>query len=429
MIRIIQKLCPDLRSAGYIVIPVLAFLARFLMGLARLDEPLNDPDQYLPFATSLWSGKGFVYNGLPTAYRPPLFPLILAPLVGLLGTGIRFKMGLYLLHALMGAATTWLVMRIVQNGRQRDATQYGIKTCAILTGGVLTAFDPLLLAQAALPMTETLAALLVTLGLHGLVYGRNTWSGLAFGLAALSRPSLLACVGLILICRFWPISRLDFKRQVRDSLQIGVVVVLVLTPWAVRNCLIFGEPVWTTTHGGYTFALANNPVYYDEVLFGPPGAVWTGPRQQAWMDSVGPMTAGMTEPEANRFLEQQTWAFVRSQPRAFLASCIDRQWRLWAVAPSGQVYGLKVRLATALWTVPFWLAVAAGLWSRESWAWPERAAIAASAGLAVVHLLYWTDIRMRAPIVPALAVVASGGVAAAVAKKVQAWSPKPSKSA
>lgn len=429
MIKQILKSRLDLRSTGFLLLPFLAFLTRFLMGLAKCDEPLSDPDQYLPFARSLWSGKGFVYNGLLTAYRPPLLPVILVPLVGLLGEDKGFRLALFLLQACMGGATTWLVMKIVEKCQQNDATQSLVETCAILAGGVLTAFDPLLLAQAVLPMTETLAACLLTLGLYQLVNRRNLRSGLVFGLASLSRPSLLACVGLILVSRFWPISRHTLRRQVVDCMQVGVAVLLVLSPWAVRNWMIFGEAVWTTTHGGYTFALANNPVYYEEVLFGPPGAVWTGPRQQAWMDSVGPMTAGMTEPEANRYLERQTWAFIRSQPRAFLAACADRQWRLWAVAPSGRVYGLKIRLATALWTAPFWLAVAVGLRAKSSWAWPNRAAIAAVAGLASVHLLYWTDIRMRAPIVPALAVVAAAGVSAAFGKKVGGRSPKPAESA
>ena len=30
-------------------------------------------------------------------------------------------------------------------------------------------------------------------------------------------------------------------------------------------------------------------------------------------------------------------------------------------------------------------------------------------GLTVVHAFYWTDLRMRAPIVPALALIAAGG--------------------
>ena len=45
---------------------------------------------------------------------------------------------------------------------------------------------------------------------------------------------------------------------------LALTIVLVLSPWMIRNLLVFGEPVWTTTHGGYTLALANNPVYYRE---------------------------------------------------------------------------------------------------------------------------------------------------------------------
>ena len=50
-------------------------------------------------------------------------------------------------------------------------------------------------------------------------------------------------------------------RLMRGGL-LAVTLVLVLSPWMIRNLLVFGEPVWTTTHGGYTLALANNPVYY-----------------------------------------------------------------------------------------------------------------------------------------------------------------------
>ena len=71
--------------------------------------------------------------------------------------------------------------------------------------------------------------------------------------------------------------------------------------------MVIGEPIWTTTHGGYTLALANNPVYYDDVLHGPPGRVWTGHDQWLWWDSVNRETAGMTEPQADRYLKQKVW--------------------------------------------------------------------------------------------------------------------------
>ena len=77
------------------------------------------------------------------------------------------------------------------------------------------------------------------------------------------------------------------------------------------------------------------------------------------------------------------------------------------MAPSESVYRIGFRLATACWTIPFWLALIVALWQRESWHWPRVAAIAMIAGLSAVHALYWTDLRMRAPIVPALALLAA----------------------
>src|SRR5205823_6088481 len=112
------------------------------------------------------------------------------------------------------------------------------------------------------------------------------------------------------------------QRLVRGGL-LALSLGLVLLPWMIRNLWVFGEPVGTTTHGGYTLALANNPVYYREVLNGPPGRVWTG----------------------------------------------YDQWLWW---------------------------------------WPRIAAPMMGVGLTLVHAVFWTDLRMRAPMVPAIALVAAG---------------------
>ncbi len=49
---------------------------------------------------------------------------------------------------------------------------------------------------------------------------------------------------------------------------------------------LFGEPVWTTTHGGHTLALANNPVYYAEVVNGPAGSGLERPEPAALVRQV-----------------------------------------------------------------------------------------------------------------------------------------------
>jgi hypothetical protein len=63
---------------------------------------------------------------------------------------------------------------------------------------------------------------------------------------------------------------------------------------------------------------------------------------------------------------------------------------------------------TVAWTIPFWIAMLLGLVQAELWRWPRIAAPLVVAGLTLVHSVFWTDLRMRAPIVPAIALIAAG---------------------
>ena len=145
----------------------------------------------------------------------------------------------------------------------------------------------------------------------------------------------------------------------------GLTLILVLSPWAIRNALIFGEPVWTTTHGGYTLALANNEVYYRDVLNGPPGSVWMGHDQWLWWDSVNRETSGMSEPQADRFLKNRVIELAFAQPYAFLRAGLQRLGRFWSLAPALSPSTLLVRWATAAWTLPLWIALGLGLARRS----------------------------------------------------------------
>lgn len=391
-------------SRAVLLIVALAFFLRFAFGLSQLAKPLDtlDQDRYLPFAKSLWAGQGFSFNGRPTAYRPPLYPLVLAPLVGTLGEGTAFRLGLIVLQSGMGAATAWLASQIAM---KMATSSNRAESCGILAG-ILTAADPVLLSQASLPMTETLAAFLLTLSLYFISREDTVPAGLSFGLASLSRPSILACFAIVIVALIY-CHRNNLRRSFKYALLLSACTFLVILPWGIRNYFAIGWPVFTTTHGGYTFALANNDVYYEEVLNGPPGAIWSGARQQSWFDSIGPSVKGLSEHEMDETLKARTWAFVRQNPQDFVRATIDRQRRFWAVSPSSQVYGRFVRYSSTVWTLPFWLLVVCGLFRPVCRTWPGLSVVGAIAGLASVHLIYWTDIRMRAPIVPALAIVAS----------------------
>lgn len=388
---------------GLVAVLLLAGLARLAVMAPRINRPADDPDNYLPLAHGLARGDGFQIQGRPTAYRPPLYPIVLAPLVG---TGDRrFNLPVAGLHLALGLLTVALTALA--------ARRLGFGPGRALIAATLVALDPVLVVQSRSVMTETLAAFLLAAALAALADGRERGAalgGLAFGLAALCRPSTLPAAGLSALAALVAPPGSIGPRLRRASLLVTLTTVPLL-PWALRNRWVLGEAVWTTTHGGYTLALANNPIYYDEVVDGPPGAVWQGPGQRAWFEWANRAADRMPEPQADRTLRDAALRVIAERPATFCRASIARLGRFWALAPSSAVYPRPLRLLTALWTGPFWIALVAGLARRASWRWPAVAAVMIVLALSLVHALFWTDLRMRAPIVPALALIAAGAVA------------------
>jgi 4-amino-4-deoxy-L-arabinose transferase-like glycosyltransferase len=379
-----------------IVLGVLVRAAVMLRGPGGFD----DPDNYLPLARSVVTGDGFSWNGRPTAYRPPLYPLLLAPSIAILGN--QFVWGIAFLHLGLGAGTIWLTAVAAKGS--------GLSPARSKLAAIVVACDPVLVWQARSVMTETptaffLAAALAALACRGWL--GPVVGGLGLGLASLCRPSMLAGAGLTVVAAFLAKPGDRRQRLLRGGL-LALTVPLVLSPWMIRNVMVFREPVWTTTHGGYTLALANNPVYYDDVLNGPPGRVWTGHDQWLWWNSVNRATTGMGELRADRYMRSTVWQIVRDRPGDFGRSVLARLGHFWSAAPSASVYSRGVRWVTMAWTLPLWLAVVLALPRRDLWYWPRIVAPLSALGLTLVHGFFWTDLRMRAPIVPAIALVAAG---------------------
>jgi hypothetical protein len=374
---------------------LIARLAVMSAGSGRFD----DVDNYLPLARSIADGEGLKLRGRPTAYRPPLYPLILAPLVA--ASGEHPLAAVAGLHLLLGGATAGLAFRA--------AERLGLGTVRATAAGLIVACDPVLVWQSRFVMTETLAAFLLVASLDAFAREGHLsplLGGGLLGLAGLCRPSALPGAGLTAIAALlFPPG--GTRARVGRGAAIAIGVGLTLAPWVVRNALMLGEPVWTTTHGGYTLALGNNEVYYRDVLEGPPGRVWTGRDQWLWWDSVKKRTIGMTEPEADRFLRDSVVELARNRPRSFLHACLARMATFWSPVPAAGVYGRISRLITAAWTIPLLVALVAGAFHPRFRRWPGVAVVTAILGLSIVHTLFWTDMRMRAPIVPAIALVAA----------------------
>jgi hypothetical protein len=391
-----------LRLAPAAVVAI-ALAVRMVVMLPRLGVPPKDPDNYLPLARAVAAGQGLTWKGRPTAFRPPLYPCLLAPALRL--SGARPVWGIFGLHLGLAAGTV--------AATALAARRWGLGRGPARLAAAIVACDPVLVVQAASVMTETLAACLVALALAAVADPRGrraaVLGGIGFGLAALCRPSLLPAAGLTAAGLLLP-GRGPVRERLAQALLFILATTSTLAPWAVRNLVQLGEPVWTTTHGGYTLALANNVEYYQDVLHGPPGAVWSGPRQAEWAEHVHLAYGGLPEPVADRALRREALELIARRPSDFLRASAARLGRFWGLAPSGAVYPRWLRILTATWTLPLWLALAAGLARGDAWRPPRLAAPAFLLGLTAVHAVFWTDLRMRAPLVPAIALLAAAGL-------------------
>jgi hypothetical protein len=129
--------------------------------------------------------------------------------------------------------------------------------------------------------------------------------------------------------------------------------------------------------------------------------------QGHWFDETHLAVAGLSEPEADRRMRAIGLRILTESPRDFGRATLARLGRFWGLAPAGAVYSRATRLATMAWTIPLWIALVLGLTCRKLWVWPRVAAPAVVVALSAVHAVFWTDMRMRAPIVPAIALIAA----------------------
>lgn len=375
----------------------------------QFDELASDPDGYRALAANLLISGVYGHDQVPTAYRPPFYPLVLAPC---LKCCTDANVGIAALHFVLGVATAWLTVLL--------ARQWGLGGFASLAG-LLVACDPILLNQSTLVMTETLAAFLAVavLLLATVAESRKSCrfaalAGMAVGLAALCRPTFLLWLATLVVGVGWFAS--GWRPRVRLAGAMLLVATLTLFPWAARNQARFDWPIGTTTHGGYTLLLGNNPGYYDHLIHAPWGDVWRADRLDGELRS----TRTGDELADDRREYELAWQTIRSRPGVFAYACLTRVGRLWGVLPhavgsSNQpepAAHRALRYAVAVWYVGlFALALVATCHRRAAivrppWLW----GFLLVASFTAAHAVYWSDLRMRAPLMPVICVLAAAGV-------------------
>ena len=228
--------------------------------LTRGYIPEHDDRSYLRHAIALErTGAYPVYHVaghvVPTAYRAPAFPVLLALAHAVLGGGVEHER---IAQALVGAALVGLVGVV-------SAEIWPRRTALVATA--LAAVSPVLVVFGASLISEPLFAALelaaVACALRA--RGRPRWALAAGGLAgaaALTRPEGLAVALGVALC----------AGGRRAAALVLVATALCVAPWTIRNALVLHAFVPVSTEAGNTLAGTYNSVSARA------GALWHDPR-------------------------------------------------------------------------------------------------------------------------------------------------------
>lgn len=201
------------------------------------------------------------HTTVPTAEKPPLYPLALALPSAL---GLDTNTAHQVVSCLMGAAAVGLIGLL---GRRVGGDRVGIVSAAIAS-----VYPALVMLDSSL-RSESLYVPLVVLCLLAAYHlvdapspRRAALLGLAVGLAALTRGEAVLLLLLLAVPVLWLVRRPGPSRIVLAA-AVAAGFLVVVGPWLARNWITFDRPAAISTNEGGLIAGANcRSAYYSELI-------------------------------------------------------------------------------------------------------------------------------------------------------------------
>jgi len=255
----------------YIFIAALLLRALFLFTASVIpDINLNQDFEYGIIARSLVAGEGYsapileissldghykeTDNYRPTADQLPFYPLLLAIIYSISNSPFSFLIIIFL-QAIFSSITCIVIYLI--------ALKLFNKRTAIIAG-ISSAIYPLFIFNTTRIIPETFFTFWLSLSVLYLLILRDApsfrnqlISGILLGINLLNSNVLVPALPFIGLWLFWLFG--SWKEKVQRIFLVMATALLIVSPWIVRNYIVFGEfPLMKTTIG-LNFWLGNNP--------------------------------------------------------------------------------------------------------------------------------------------------------------------------
>jgi 4-amino-4-deoxy-L-arabinose transferase-like glycosyltransferase len=303
-------------------LPIVLFLLAATIRLAGISAEAvrvhtGDEFSYDDIASNLAAGNGYCRTAAtgepyPTAVRGPSYVMFVAASYRIFG---RDSVAPFVGQALLDGLSSLLVYGI--------ALLLFERRLIAAIGAILYAVYPPFILNTRELMTETWinAFLLAGVFLFLRHFRKPSWldlvgSGLAMGIAVLSRPNLLP----LSLLAFIAAGRHRDARWRRDAAAHLGIILLVMIPWIVRNAVVFDRFVPGVSQGGITFWGGAGPADGEAVGgLGDPDA----PRYAI------EATRGLSEMERDRWFYRDGIRIIREHPGRYAALLIKKVPRLW----------------------------------------------------------------------------------------------------
>ena len=295
---------------------------------------------FLTIAQNVLDGEGFSTNELltyypagrlvPTAARSPLPVVVFAGALAVFGAHTYYPLLLFAwcLSGVVAACAYWVAVRA--SGRERIGLWTGIVFALYLSEMFITttysmASEPLFAACLAVYVV----LLVRTVDRPGL--GIALAAGALLGLTALSRPTVLLLPAVSIA---WILYRLR-GRGLALSAAFVLAFAALQVPWAARNYRVFGEPIVTTTLGGFNLYRHNAMIQEGKYHTG-----YTHPEMERTIrrltEATGRPFQSFNEAELNALLKAEGTRIVKTYPERYLRLSAMRSVWIWYNENSGR---------------------------------------------------------------------------------------------
>jgi 4-amino-4-deoxy-L-arabinose transferase-like glycosyltransferase len=246
------------RTRVIVAVFVGALIVRILFNVlvVGMDKPgfalFPDGEEYDAIARSLAAGTGFEVAHAPNTFRPPGYPFFLAAIYVLVGHSYP---AVKIVQSAVGALTCVMVWLI---GERLFSKRVGVIASSI------AAVYPFLVVYTGFLLSETVFVFLSSVFLYALVRLReedNAWwtafAGFILGLMNLTRPMALLLPALLLVWAW-----IEFGDKRKAVVIVGIIagmMLLPMTPWAVRNYMVTNSFILVAGHNWAGLYAGNNP--------------------------------------------------------------------------------------------------------------------------------------------------------------------------